>query len=307
MVIIGPTAVGKTKLSVEMAKALHGEIINGDAFQVYKDLNIGTAKATLEEREGIPHHLLDFLDPEESYTVSDFQHDARQVIAEVAERGRLPILVGGTGLYINAVLFKNYTFNTPPEDQVYRTELEKYALDHGNDALYALLVEKNPEVAETIHPNNVRRVIRTLEKLRDPKSKALEAHSITMKDSLYNPIVIGLTMAREELYQRINARVDKMVTEGLIEEARALFDRGLQGAGSVQAIGYKELFGAFNDEYTIEEAIRLIKRNSRRYAKRQLTWFNHQIEVEWVDMTHVERIFSKKALKIIEFVAGKIK
>ncbi|WEG11541.1 tRNA (adenosine(37)-N6)-dimethylallyltransferase MiaA [Pullulanibacillus sp. KACC 23026] len=305
VVIVGPTAVGKTKLGIEIAKAFHGEVINGDAMQVYQGLDIGTAKVTEKEAEGIPHHLLDFLDPRESYTVARFQKEAREQIDSLYNKGILPVLVGGTGLYVKAVLY-DYQFNEVKEDTAFREHLQKRAEVEGPDPLYRELLEVDPEAKDRIHPNNVQRVIRALEiyhKTGKPMSEHLPENEPAL---LFDPVIIGLTMERHLLYERINQRVDMMVQKGLIEEAKSLYDQGIRHTQSVQAIGYKELFGAFDGEYSIETAVELIKRNSRRFAKRQLTWFRHQMAIEWFDMTDVENSY-KKINEILEFVAGKLK
>lgn len=306
VVIVGPTAVGKTKLGIEMAKALNGEIINGDAMQVYRDLDIGTAKVTEEEAEGIPHHLLDFLDPRESYTVADFQKEARPLIHALNEKGKLPILVGGTGLYVKAVLF-DYQFNEVSEDSELREGLQKRADEEGPDVLYKELLEIDPGARERIHPNNVQRVIRAIEIYHKTGQSMSDQLPNAEPRLLYDPIIIGLTLNRAVLYERINRRVDLMIKEGLIEEARGLYDRGIRGTQAVMAIGYKELYGAFEGTYSIEEAIDLIKRNSRRFAKRQLTWFRHQMSMDWFDLTDDLLNPEKKINEILHFVAGKLK
>ncbi|GGE45769.1 tRNA dimethylallyltransferase [Pullulanibacillus camelliae] len=303
IVIVGPTAVGKTKLSIELAKAFNGEIINGDAFQVYRGMDIGTAKITPEEMEGIPHHLLDIVDPGDTYTVSDFQRDARRQIQAIHQRGKLPILVGGTGLYINAVLYKNYTFQDEPHNPAFRKELERFAAEHGSKALYQRLLETDRHAAKSIHPNNVKRVIRAIEKARNP---SLEPEAEKVKEPLYRHLVIGLSMNRDELYARINHRVELMMAQGLMKEVESLAEQQLQNSQAAQAIGYKELFPVFSGHYDQAEAVRLIKRNSRRFAKRQMTWFKHQMQVHWFSMDQVEQTFTKKVTKIMEFVAGKM-
>ncbi|MGV3488331.1 MAG: tRNA (adenosine(37)-N6)-dimethylallyltransferase MiaA [Tuberibacillus sp.] len=296
-VIVGPTASGKTALGVQLAKALNGEVVNGDASQVYKDMNIGTAKVTKEEAEGIPHHLIDMIPPEQSFTVADYQKEARQAIRDISARGKLPIIVGGTGLYIKAALF-DYRFTPFAGDPELREELTRYAEEHGNEALHQKLVRLDPKAAEQIHPNNVKRVVRAIEKVKmaDDETKSEPPPA----EPLYDIAVIGLTMDREELYNRINKRVDAMIANGLVEEAKRLYDRGLSGCQSVQSIGYKELFRFFDGEITLPDAIQLIKRNTRHFAKRQFTWFRHQMDVAWFDAKDVKRNFSK----IINFVAG---
>jgi tRNA dimethylallyltransferase len=305
VVIVGPTAVGKTKLGIEVAKAFGGEVINGDAMQVYRELNIGTAKVTPEEAEGIPHHLIDILEPTEEYTVAAFQQDARRLITSLNRDGKLPVLVGGTGLYVKAALY-DYQFNEASEDSDLRQALQKRAKDEGPDVLYKELIDVDPGAAERIHPNNVQRVIRALE-IYQKTGKAMSEHlPIESPELVMSPIIIGLTMDRSLLYERINGRVDLMVQQGLIEEAKSLYEKGIRKTQAVMAIGYKELFGAFDGEYTLEEAIDLIKKNSRRFAKRQLTWFRHQMPIDWFDVTDYLDSFEKKVEEIIDFIAGKL-
>ncbi len=309
VVIVGPTATGKTKLGVTLAKTLQGEVINGDAMQVYRDLDIGTAKVTEAEADGVAHHLLDFLEPTEDYSVASFQKDARKWIHDLNDREVLPILVGGTGLYVKAVLY-DYQFNDVSEDPTLRTELEQRARLEGADVLYRELLKVDPGAEKRIHPNNVQRVVRALEiyhKTGKPMSEALPEEQPSL---LYDPIVIGLTMDRTLLYERINRRVDLMVDQGLVQEAESLYNRGIRKTQAVMAIGYKELFGAFDGAYSIGEAVELIKRNSRRFAKRQLTWFRHQMSMDWFDLTEAvadQDVMDKKVDEIVQFVAGKLK
>jgi tRNA dimethylallyltransferase len=300
VVIVGPTAVGKTALGVKLAKMFNGEVVNGDASQVYREMNIGTAKVTAEEAEGIPHHLLDIVEPKEPYTVADFQKDARAAIADIHSREKLPILVGGTGLYVKAALY-DYRFSETAGDPALRKDLEDYAAQFGNEALHQKLIKLDPEAAKTIHPNNVKRVIRSIEK-RTLNEGAKDAFDQQPPQSLYPLTVIGLTMDRKELYKRIDTRVDLMMAEGLMDEAREFYNRGLAGSQAMQSIGYKELFRYFDQEIPLDEAVRLIKRNTRHFAKRQLTWFHHQMNVTWFDVSVSGINFSK----IINFVAGKL-
>lgn len=301
--IVGPTAVGKTKLSLILAKTFDGEIINGDAFQFYRGLDIGTAKITPEEMEGVPHHLIDILPPDGNFSVADFQKAAREKIDDIASRGKLPILVGGTGLYVKAVAY-DYRFTDSGQDPELRSVFQQIVDSEGPKALHAILKEEDPEAAETIHSNNVPRVIRALEVTRlsgKPFSEISKSETLT---PLYDVVNIGLEMERETLYERINDRVDVMIDQGLIEEAYQLFKQGLDGSQSSKAIGYKELFAYFKGEITKEDAITLIKQHSRQFAKRQFTWIRHQMPVKWFDMTGVEGNFDKKAAEIIHYVAG---
>lgn len=305
LVIIGPTAVGKTKLSIEMAKRYNGEIISGDSMQIYRGMDIGTAKIKPEEMEGIPHHLIDIKEPTENFSVAEFQHLVRAKIDEIVQKGKLPIIAGGTGLYIQSVIY-DYQFSDVPGDETYRLMLEERVKEIGNEALYKELMEVDPESASQIHPNNIRRVIRALEIFHLTGKTMQEFQSTQQPDLLYDTAIIGLTMEREKLYERINYRVDIMVEEGLIEEVKRLYQQGLRDCQSIQAIGYKEIFTYFDGKMPLEEAIANLKQNSRRYAKRQLTWFRNKMDVVWFDMTDVENI-SKKIKEISHCVEGKLK
>nr|WP_088072504.1 tRNA (adenosine(37)-N6)-dimethylallyltransferase MiaA [Gottfriedia luciferensis] len=302
IVIVGPTAVGKTKLSIELAKAVDGEIINGDATQVYKELNIGAAKVTEEEKEGIPHHLIDFLDPKASFTVADFQSLAREKMKEIADRGKIPIIVGGTGLYIQSVLTQ-YEFAEQEGDELLRNQLEGYAMAFGNKALHDQLKEIDPESAKQIHMNNIRRVIRAIEVYKLTGQKFSDTAFNKEPVYLYDAQIIGLTMDRELLYNRINLRVDLMLNEGLMDEAKDLYDKGIKNCQSVQAIGYKELYDYFDGILTKEEAIDLIKQSSRRYAKRQMTWFRNKMNIHWFEMDGHN--FDIKKQEILALLEGK--
>ena len=279
--IVGPTASGKTALSIKMAKAFDGEIINGDSMQIYKGLDIGTAKITEEEMEGIPHHLLSFKEPTEGFSVADYQTLVREKIAEIQSRGKLPIIVGGTGLYVQAVLY-DFQFTKEEVDEEARKSYYDELAKVGPDAMHAKLVELDPETAKTIHPNNTRRVIRALEMVElHGVSKASEEHN-RGNFPLYQHLIIGLDMDREKLYERINLRVDIMMEQGLLEEVTDLWERGIRDVQSVQAIGYKELYAYLDGRLTLSDAIDQLKQNSRRYAKRQLTYFRNKMDVEWI-------------------------
>lgn len=270
IVILGPTAVGKTKMSVELAKKLDGEIINADSTQIYKGLDIATAKITESEKENIPHHLFDIKDIKEDYTVYDYQKDTRNLIDDILKRGKTPILVGGTGLYIKASLY-NYEF----KEQTIRNDYSKYS----NDELYEklLLIDKNTQ----IHKNNRKRVEHAL----DYYAETGEVIGTTKSDKLlYDTVFIGLTTSRDTLYERINKRVDKMVDSGLLEEAKRIYDSNIRTKAILTPIGYKELFPYFDKEKSLDECLNLIKQNSRKYAKRQYTWFNNQMNVTWFDV-----------------------
>lgn len=280
LVIVGPTAVGKTALSVELAKKFHGEIISGDSLQVYKKLDIGTAKIKTSEMEGIPHHLIDVIEPNETYSVADFQKDGRKLITEITERGRLPMIVGGTGLYIQSLL---YDFQLGAKEEsvtAVRKKYEELAETLSKKELWEYLKTKDPLAAEKIHWNNQRKVIRALEVFE------VTGYSITTPQEeparLYDYCMIGLNTERALLYQRINQRVDSMLEEGLLEEARFVYELGEVQAS--QGIGYKEFYPYFKGEESLENVVEQLKMNSRRYAKRQLTWFRNRLDAHWFDL-----------------------
>ena len=280
LVIVGPTAVGKTALSVELAKKFHGEIISGDSLQVYKKLDIGTAKIKTSEMEGIPHHLIDVIEPNETYSVADFQKAGRKLITEITERGRLPMIVGGTGLYIQSLL---YDFQLGAKEEsvtALRKKYEELAETLSKKELWEYLKTKDPLAAEKIHWNNQRKVIRALEVFE------VTGYSITTPQEeparLYDYCMIGLNTERALLYQRINQRVDSMLEEGLLEEARFVYELGEVQAS--QGIGYKEFYPYFKGEESLENVVEQLKMNSRRYAKRQLTWFRNRLDAHWFDL-----------------------
>jgi tRNA dimethylallyltransferase len=303
IVIVGPTAVGKTALGVNLAKKYSGEVISGDSMQVYKGMNIGTAKVTEEEQEGVPHYLIDIKHPQETFSVAEFQESCIPLISQINERGHVPLLVGGTGLYVNAII-KQYQFETMPTDKKYREELEQLANEIGNIELHTMLTKVDPKAAESIHPNNIRRVIRALEVTRVTGIPFSEQQTEEQIKSPYKTAMVGLTMERSQLYERINKRVDIMIEQGLVEEAKSLYDRGIRDCQSIQAIGYKELYDYFEGLYSLEEAIETLKQNSRRYAKRQLTWFRNKTDATWFDMSNGldEQTFTE----ICTFIEGNI-
>ncbi|MBJ8070442.1 MULTISPECIES: tRNA (adenosine(37)-N6)-dimethylallyltransferase MiaA [Bacillus] len=299
-VIIGPTAVGKTKLSIDLAKALNGEVISGDSMQIYRTMDIGTAKVTTDEMDGIPHYMIDIKDPEDSFSVAEFQERVRKCIREITERGKLPIIVGGTGLYIQSVLF-DYQFTDEAGDATYREQMEKLALERGVEYIHKKLQEVDPESAERIHANNVRRVIRALEIFHTTGEKMSNQLEKQENELLYDVSLIGLTMDREMLYDRINLRVNLMIEQGLLEEVKGLHERGVRDCQSIQAIGYKEIYDYFENRVSLEEAVSQLKTNSRRYAKRQLTWFRNKMDVAWFDVTDGE-----KTSEILRYIEGKL-
>lgn len=285
--VVGPTASGKTALSVGLAHCLNGEVINGDSMQVYKGLDIGTAKITKSEMEGIPHHLFDIKLPDEPFSAAEYQQIVREKIAEIRGRGKMPIIAGGTGLYMQSVLF-DYRFTELAADIEVRSRLEAELKIVGAQVMYEKLRAIDCISAEKIHPNNHRRVVRALEIIEvSGKTKANhEDNQGTIP--MYHSLIVGLDLPRDVLYKRIDQRVEQMMENGLLQEVQELWDKGYRDVQSVQAIGYKELYLALAKEFSIEEAVSLIKQNTRRYAKRQLTYFRNKLDVHWVD-AEIER------------------
>jgi tRNA dimethylallyltransferase len=288
IVIVGPTAVGKTALSIELAKKYHGEVISGDSMQIYRGLDIGTAKVTREEMEGIPHHLIDIRDSQESYTVAEFQKEARKLITEIHQRGHMPIVAGGTGLYIQALLY-DYQLGAAEEDSnpAVRQRYEKEAAMIGKEALWQKLQRLDPLAAEKIHYNNERKVIRALEVL-ETTGNSIAAPKVAPK-ALYDYFMIGLSTERSLLYQRIEERVDQMIAAGLVSEVQQVL--AYPETQAAKGIGYKEFLPYFAGSSSLEETIAQVKQQSRRYAKRQLTWFKNRLSPKWVDLVqHPEEI-----------------
>lgn len=274
IVIVGPTAVGKTKLSIELAKKLNGEVINADSTQVYKGLDIATAKATKEEMEDIVHHLIDIKDITQNYTVYDYQQDARIKIKDILSRGKIPILVGGTGLYIKAALYDYELEEEKSVEDIYsHWETEK---------LYERLLQVDPNT--NIHPHNRQRIIRSLE-YYDIHKKPLSDKKPS-NQLLYDTVFIGLTTQREVLYEKINKRTHLMLEEGLLEEAKEIFDSNIRTKAVMTPIGYKELFPYFEKKKSLEECLEDIKKSCRHYAKRQYTWFRHQMDINWFETNY---------------------
>lgn len=286
--IVGPTAVGKTKLSIELSKRLNGEVINADSTQVYRDMNIATAKVTEEEKECIIHHLFDIRNIDEDYTVYDYQKDCRKKIDEIIKKGKVPVIVGGTGLYIKAALY-DYKFNEEEKN------INEY-LNYSNEELYKMLksIDKNTN----IHPNNRKRVVRAINYYNNT-NKTLSSKE-KADNLLYDTVFIGLTTDRNILYDRINKRVDIMLNNGLLDEARKIHDTGIRSKAVMTPIGYKELFEYFDNNISLEEAEELIKQRSRRYAKRQYTWFNNQMSVNWFDVDFNN--FDNTVQEVINFI-----
>lgn len=290
IILTGPTAAGKTAVSIRLARAVGGEIISADSMQVYRHMDIGSAKITRAEMQGVPHHLIDVLEPEESFSVVRFQELAKAAVREICSRGRIPVVVGGTGFYIQALLY-DIDFTENQEDSSYRTSLEQAAVQKGAEYLHSLLQTRDPEAAARIHPHNVKRVIRALEFYHQTGQK-ISAHNERerQKESPYNYAYFVLTDDRASLYSRIDRRVDLMMEQGLLDEVRALKERGLSRSSvAMQGLGYKELFGFLEGECSLEEAVRIIKRDTRHFAKRQLTWFRRERDVVWLDRQEIGR------------------
>ena len=279
VIITGPTGIGKTELSLELAKKYKGEIISSDSMQIYKKLNIGTAKIDLN-KTCIPHHMIDIIEPSDNFTVADFKNSAKKIIADINNRNGLPFLVGGTGLYINSLVY-NLDFTETEPDYEYRDELREILEEEGSEFLYEKLQEQDRDMAEKIHKNNGQRIIRALEILKSGNKKG---DNFREENKDYNLIYIGLNMDRSKLYEKINQRVDKMIDLGLVDEVKNLLDEGLdKNSQSLKAIGYKEVISYLDGEIDFDEMVDLIKKNSRHYAKRQLTWFRRDERIKWFD------------------------
>lgn len=284
IVIAGPTASGKTALAVELAKKINGEVISCDSMQIYKDMNIGTAKPTVEEMDGIPHYLIDFVSPDERYSVADFKRDAEEKIEYVLSKGKVPILCGGTGLYIDTLVF-GIDYPEIELDQEYRDELMKRAeSEEGLKKLYEEAKNIDPEAMEKISENDKKRITRVLELYKATGKTKTELEKISRSNGAkYDYRVFAITMDREKLYDRINRRVDIMIEQGLIEEVRNVIDKYDKFPTAMQGLGYKEVVEYFDGKLTKQEMIDKIKQETRRYAKRQLTWFRKNKNIVWID------------------------
>lgn len=284
IILTGPTAVGKTKLSIRLAKAVNGEIISADSMQVYRHMDIGSAKITKEEMQGVSHYLVDCLEPSEEFNVVRFQNMAKEAMREIYERGHIPILVGGTGFYIQAIV-QDIDFTEHGEENAYRKELEQLAKEKGPEWLHDLLRQCDPESADAIHAHNVKRVIRALEYFQqtgEPISRHNEEQR--KKESPYQFAYFVLNDDRKRLYERIDQRIDEMIQAGLIGEVQKLKDMGChRGMISMQGLGYKEILDYLDGKTTLEEAVYILKRDTRHFAKRQITWFKREKEVLWID------------------------
>lgn len=304
IVLTGPTAVGKTSLSISLAKAVNGEIISADSMQVYKGMDIGSAKIRKEEMQGVTHYLVDILEPEEEFHIVKFQELAKAALEEIYAKGKIPILVGGTGFYIQAVT-RDIDFTQAEQETSYREELEQFAKEKGAEYLHEKLREVDSKSAENIHANNVKRVIRALE-FYHQNGTPISEHNEEQKQqtSPYNLVYFVLTAPREILYERIDRRVDQMMEEGLLEEVKSLRERGChRGMVSMQGLGYKEILAYLEGEYPLEEAVRILKRDTRHFAKRQLTWLRREQDVIWVDKEQ----FHWNEAEILEYMMSVLK
>lgn len=302
LILSGPTGVGKTEISIELAKKLNGEIISADSMQIYKYMDIGSAKISSEEMQGIKHYMIDIIDPKDSFTVVDFKSRATEVIEDIIARGKLPILVGGTGLYIDS-LIRDYSFTEAHKDDSYRQELEELAREKGNQYVHDLLRDKDEISFEKIHYNNLKRVIRALEVFKLTGKPFSNYKVETSYDLAYDVDYFVLSMNREKLYSRINKRVDTMMERGLLQEVKSLKEKGFTSEmQSMKGIGYKEILDYFQGKTTLEEAVDIIKQGSRNYAKRQLTWFRKNGLVNWIDKDEFD-----SDNKIIDYILNKLK
>ena len=289
IVIVGPTAVGKTYVSVELAKKLNTEIISADSMQIYKGMNVGTAKITEEEKQGIIHHMIDIVSPDEEYSVSEFKYDAEKIIDRLSGENKIPVIVGGSGLYVNSLIY-DLDFGNAKSNKKIREYYTYYYKEHGEDALYDKLMRIDPKAAGKIHKNNVKRVIRALEVYDITGMKFSELNTDIRKESnKYDCILIGLSMERKVLYERINQRVDEMLSEGLVDEVRSLIEKGYnKNLVSMRGIGYKEIIEHLEGSTDYEEAVSILKQNTRRFAKRQYTWFLKDKSIKWFSMDNLE-------------------
>lgn len=304
LVLVGPTAVGKTRLSLEIARRFGCEIISGDSMQVYRGMDIGTAKASAAERQLVPHHLIDIHEPRHPFSVAEFQERVRALIADIASRGKLPFIVGGTGLYVESVCY-NFQFTEVGSDPAFRQEQEAFAERFGAQALHEKLRAVDPASAERLHANDIRRVVRALEVFHLSGMTLSASLAAQTKTSPYDLCLLGLTMERSLLYKRIEERIEQMLADGLVDEVRRLLAAGVpRDATAMQGLGYKELAGYLEGELSLEEAIVLLKRDTRRFAKRQLSWFRHMADIHWTDVTDPAK-FSAQFQGIHAIIAGK--
>ena len=302
IILAGPTAVGKTSLSIRLAKETGGEIISADSMQVYRHMDIGSAKITKEEMEGVPHYLVDVLEPEEEFNVVRFQQMAEEAAERIWEKGKIPLVVGGTGFYIQALLY-DIDFTENDGDESYRRQLEQKASDEeGASELYEMLKAVDLKAAQEIHPRNIKRIVRALE-FYHQTGKKISEHNETQRQKMspYNYAYFVLTDERSRLYERIDRRVDLMMEQGLLDEVRYLKKRGVRkDSTAMQGLGYKELYAYLDGEYPLDEAVRIIKRDTRHFAKRQLTWFKRERDVIWTDKS----VIGQDEQKLADYMLG---
>lgn len=303
--IAGPTAVGKTKYAIEIAKEFHGEIISADSMQIYKYMDIGSAKPTREELAQAKHYLVDEIDPRDEFSVAEYQVLAKKYIEDVFQNGKTPVVSGGTGLYLNSLLYE-MDFSVMPKQDGLRKQLELEAEQYGAEHVHNRLKTLDKAAAERIHPNNLKKVIRAIEVFETTGEAIREFEESFVPTTDYSCILIGLTREREELYRRIDERVDQLINSGLVKEIEFLLEKGLtENSISMKGIGYKEIISCLHGEYDLEEAVRLVKRNTRHYAKRQLTWLRRYPDMLWFNLSEYET--DKKALSdIFEAIQSRI-
>ena len=283
--VAGPTAVGKTKFAIEVARRFDGEVVSCDSMQLYKFMNIGSAKPDAEELAQVKHHLVDIIDPRVPFSVAEYQQLAKAAIADVMSRGKVPVISGGTGLYLNSLIY-DMDFSSNPGDLTYRKELEKIAEEEGTEAVHRMLQNEDPDAAALIHPNNTKRIIRALERLHDGEGNVRPFSGILKETDDYEMILVGLTRERQELYDRINARVEILINNGLVDEVKELMAMGLTSDDiSMKGIGYKEIIAFLNNEYDLATAVDTVKKNTRHYAKKQLTWYRRYDKINWLNIS----------------------
>ena len=283
--VAGPTAVGKTKFAIEVARRFDGEVVSCDSMQLYKFMNIGSAKPDAEELAQVKHHLVDIIDPRVPFSVAEYQQLAKAAIADVMSRGKVPVISGGTGLYLNSLIY-DMDFSSNPGDLTYRKELEKIAEEEGTEAVHRMLQNEDADAAALIHPNNTKRIIRALERLHDGEGNVRPFSGILKETDDYEMILVGLTRERQELYDRINARVDILINNGLVDEVKELMAMGLTSDDiSMKGIGYKEIIAFLNNEYDLATAVDTVKKNTRHYAKKQLTWYRRYDKINWLNIS----------------------
>lgn len=296
LAVAGPTASGKTALAIELAKRFSGEVVSCDSMQIYKGMNVGTAKPDAAEMCGIPHHMIDIAQPDKRFSVAEYCTMAREAIDDILDRKKLPILAGGTGLYMDSVL-NNTDFKDFQGDEAFCTEMQRLAEEKGNIAVYQLLEEKDAVAAQNIHPNNLRRIIRALEVCHVTGKTFTQVNAESIRKPVYDALILGIDTDRQLLYERIDRRVDIMLEKGLLDEVKKLKEAGIgRDTTAMQAIGYKELLDFLEGEISFDGAVDKIKQESRRYAKRQLTWFRRNSDINWVnigDEKAIEEIMEK--------------